>query len=254
MFGNDVDKPVFKFIGWMLLALLLIVCGGIIKLLFSAEPSRVVYDSRTLPGLYQDGSLAGYPQLYNPSVTRPDGSKAHPHGTPNNHFPWLAPGGVPADQQVATLKELELPASSKIKVWVERGTLPTNYIAPDRLYRWSFPVGTIARVRLFDGSREFARHVSTKQRDGLGIDCWDGEEQIVGELPRWYQSPANCTDCHSDIGKHARVLRPRDENYYHWLRGSDGRFSWHPFVPLDPRSMTSQPLRILDQPFVEFVK
>jgi len=225
------------------IAILLSLCG--------AEPTRIRYTSRTLTPLYQNGDLAGYPQQYNPSVTFADGRKAHPHGTPNNHAPWLSPGGVPESQQVASIKELEIPPGKQIKVWVTRGQLPANYLAANKLYTWTFPVGTVARVRLFDGQQEFARHVSNKVREGQGIDCWDGEEEIVGRVPSWYISPANCTDCHSDIGKHARVLRPRDENYYNWLRGADGRFSWHPFESIDPKAQSPQQLRVNTAGYIE---
>jgi hypothetical protein len=224
---------------------------AILLSLCSAEPTRIRYTSSTLPPVYQNGDLSGYPQRYNPSVTFADGRKAHPHGTPNNHSPWLMPGGVPESQQVASIKELELPAGQKVKVWITRGQLPANYVAGNTLYTWSFPVGTVARVRLFDGNQEFARHVSTKTRAGQGIECWDGEEEIVGKVPSWYASPANCTDCHSDIGKHARVLRPRDENYYNWLRGADGRFSWHPFEPIDSQGKVSQRLRVREAGYIQ---
>ena len=224
---------------------------AVLFLTLTGDPVRVTYTADTLVPLYQNGDLAGYPQLFNPSVTLVDGKKIHPHGSPNNHAPWLTPGGVPEAVKITSIKELELPANTRIKVQITNGRLPENYLASNKLYSWTFPVGTVARIRLFTAGQEFARHISTKVREGQGIDCWDGEEEVVGVLPDWYVSPSNCTDCHKDIGKHARVLRPNEQNYYNWLRGSDGRFSWHPFKTINPRAQTAQKLEVMKTEYVQ---
>ena len=220
------------------LALILV---GLCTIASGQEP--ITYNRDTLVPLFQTGQLTAYPQLFNPSRTN-----THPHGSPNNHFPWLHPGGVPEGQQVTTIKELTLPPDGKIRVRLIDGTPPPRYQTWTKLYSWTFPTGTVAKIRLFHEGREFAQHISTKTGDGHGIKMWDGEELIVGTPPKWYTSVDNCTKCHEDIGKHARVLRPRDEDYYYWLRGSDGRFSWHPFENIDPKRMTAAALQIRNDP------
>lgn len=190
----------------------------------------IKYDDNTLPQVYQTGSLEILPQMYNPSV-----NKIHPFGTPNSHHPWLRPGGIPR-AAYSTAKEIKLPPNTRIKVFRYEGTLPKNLTAPNKLYGWTYPVGTVATIKIYDGDgKEFAQHISTKVKDGNGISNWEGEEKVTGTLPSWYKSPSSCTKCHEDIGKHANVLKPNEKNYYNWLRGSDGRFSWHPFKRINER-------------------
>ena len=180
---------------------------------------------------FQDGAGKWLPQMRNPSIPGTD-----PFGQPNNHFPWLNPGGVAGNKRpdgFEVVKEYDIPEPGPKTYW-STGVLRKNYIAPNRLQKWTFPVGTVAKARLFDHGKEFAVHVSTKTREGHGIECWDGEEIIKGKVPPYYTSPNNCTDCHQDTGKHARVLFPNRQNYYYWVRGSDGRFSWWPNVGKSP--------------------
>lgn len=66
-----------------------LILVGLCTVASGQEP--FTYNSQTLTQMYQRGDLTAYPQLFNPS--RPN---THPFGSPNNHFPWLHPGGVPA--------------------------------------------------------------------------------------------------------------------------------------------------------------
>jgi len=228
---------------------------GALLLLISVNPeeTRIVYNAEVLPQFYQTGSESLNTQLYNPSTLNDRGVKSHPFGTPNSHFPWLHPGGVPEGRQVVTVKELILPPATTIDVRLTVGELPKNYSSPNKVYSWTFPVGTVAKVHLFGEHGEFGQHISTKVREGNGISAWDGEEVITGRVPSWYKAVNNCNTCHEDIGKHARVLRPKEENYYHWLRGGDGRFSWHPYeFSRNPKE--SSAIKLRNDPYIRLVK
>lgn len=215
----------------------------------SQEPISFSYTNDSLPQVYQVGFRSVYPLGYNPSTTLRNGTKIDPHGGPANHFPWLHPGGTPdgADgTQFWSTKELKLPSP----VVVRRATLESpDWYTPvsDQGYAWTYPVGTVATLKFFDKELgEFSHHVSTKVRAGNGIDCWEGEEIILtNRVPVWYNSPDNCTECHRDVGRHARILEPKRDNYYNWNRGSDGRFSWHPFNET-PRSGNRHRVTIRD--------
>lgn len=175
---------------------------------------------------YQVGDGTWRNPLSNPSPTRR-------FGQPNSHFPWLNPGGIPGDEirnDIGIIKEFEIP-DGKIKSWRGKGSLPPNLIEANDMWKWKFPVNTVARVRLFANGREFTQHVSTKVSDGVGIEHWHGEEIFVSDAPSWYKPPANCTDCHEDVGKHAGEVHPEFDNYYNRVRGGDGRFTLpHEFI------------------------
>lgn len=191
------------------------------------------YTEKSLPQVYQAGFRSVYPLGYNPSTTLKNGAKVDPDGGPANHFPWLHPGGSPealGTAQFWSIKELTVPSP----IIVEYAKLESpDWYTPmsERGYKWTYPVGTVAKLRFFDKELgEFSHHISTKVREGHGIESWEGEEILLTKrAPVWYNSPDNCTDCHQDVGRHARILEPKRENYYNWNRGSDGRFSWHPF-------------------------
>lgn len=173
---------------------------------------------------------------YNSSVTKADGSKSDPHGTPNNHEPWLNPGGVQGDVRPEGF-------SYKVHVSVPEGKglfrsiymiddaeVPPRYVTNQKEYRWEYHKGTVFTMTLMHEGVPFEIHRSEKVGDGVGIEEWEGSSEVVGRAPEYFKSPSNCIECHSDIGKHARVLFPSRENYYHRVRGSDGRFSLDPYT------------------------
>jgi len=218
-----------------------------------AQEISLGYTKESLFPVYQIGGYKVFPVGYNPSAPGTD-----PHGTPANHFPWLHPGGSPdgADEsQFWSVKELKLPSP----IVVRRSVMETPdwYTAmSDRGYSWTYPVGTVATLKFFDKELgEFSHHISTKVREGNGIDCWEGEEILLTKrVPVWYNSPDNCTDCHQDVGRHARSLEPKRHNYYFWNRGSDGRFSWHPFKDTDRTQRVGQRVEIRDSREIIFRK
>ena len=184
---------------------------------FAVEVHKITIADTTR--LVQDGRGNLRSQFYNPSPSEP-------FGQPNSHHPWLNPGGVPGNQKwlgVAKVISYEIPG--EIKSWNGRGYLPRNFGAPNRLKRFEFPVGTVAKVSLFNAGHKFTTHVSTKVKDGVGIGNWEGSEETFDPVPKWYHPPANCTDCHSDVAKHGQLVHPEKREYYGFVRGSDGRFT-----------------------------
>lgn len=178
-----------------------------------------------------DGTLdEGY---YNPSVSDRNGKKRHPFGQPNGHAPWLHPGGVLGDRrsELVVVRSVRWPAGKGPVIYKSKGELPENYTAPRDLWSWHFPAGTSFRVELFAGGGRFAVHEVEKSSDSPTVDAWEENHSTAGDYPTWYSPPADCRKCHESAGRHARILEPKTEDYYHWLRGSaDGRFSWHPFA------------------------
>ena len=141
------------------------------------ESINFSYTDRSISPVYQIGGFKVYPVGYNPSTPGTD-----PHGTPANHFPWLHPGGTPDgadDSKFYSVKELKLPSP----IIVRRTTMESpDWYTPisDQGYSWTYPVGTVATLKFFDKELgEFSHHISTKVREGNGIDCWDGEEKLL---------------------------------------------------------------------------
>jgi len=215
-------------------------------LLSQVPPDAVWYDERTMPPVYQNGRGGILAVDYNPSVfvNAVTGEKAHPFGTPSNHFPWRHVGGTPDRGPVpTTVKALWLPPGQRVRVWLHKSDWPSQPHSVE--WRWRFPVGTVRAVRLLrDDGIVFSEHVSTKVRPGDGISCWEGTERILATPPAWYRRPSNCVECHQDVAEHAERLRPKEKNYYNRLRGWDGVVSWHPFKDAHKADGGHMPARI----------
>lgn len=200
-----------------------------------------------LPRVVQTGRGAMVNGFHNPSVYVNPTTKAHPFGQPNNHFPWLHPGGVQGDRrrQLVTVYSICWPANGAgPKIFKSEEKPNPEGLTSHDLYTWTFPTGTKFKVELYGGSGLFAIHEVVKSSAGDTVNDWDENHVSLGEYPSWYQPPQDCQSCHSKAGKHASILEPKTKDYYWWLRGSkDGRFSWHPFVYDDLKDV-EQPTKI----------
>ena len=220
-----------------------------LALVLSAALASDVFDGEwhvyDLPRVTQRGDGTLDDGFRNPAVVE-NGKPRHPFGQPNSHFPWRHPGGVDGDRrsELVVVRSMRWPVGQGPTIYRVRGKLPADYIGPDKLWSWHFPVGTAFRVELHGGAGRFAVHEVVKVRPGPRVDTWAENHSMTGTAPAWYAPPEDCAKCHCDAMKHARVLEPKTENYYHWLRGSsDGRFSWHPFE-FDRDGESTQPAKI----------
>lgn len=175
--------------------------------------------------------------VYNPAVKF--------GGNPNLEPPWRVNGGMDRVPQMASEKKLLVPKGKFIEVWIEKqprsrtGSINIDY----RKYCWKYPVGTIVSETISSRGKPFMRRIRMKVRDGVGEQCWEGDEVNLGPIPKAVTPIGDCRKCHVDVGRDVSFLAGEflGRDWYGFVRGHDGIFS---FRPIDRRG------RLLKLPFL----
>lgn len=122
-----------------------------------------------------------------------------------------------------SVKGLDIPPGSKIKVWKEDTNVRAYSSVP--LTRWRFPEGTVAYdVLLDDEGKPF--EIRSQVKTAKGWKTIPGHKNPSRFPPGYVGLRQSCASCHDRTEELVTVpgriyLRPR------W--GGDGRFSWRPF-------------------------
>lgn len=215
---------------------------ALVALTAVGQPYTLTYDEHTLPQVWQNTNRVLFLADYNPAAR-----KTHDFGSPNAHSPWRHPGGTagqfPFEISLWMPAKIHGPYPAKDEQLRRHPAVP--HTAQEH-WQWTYPVGTTFTLRLYQDEAHkqsgdpFTAHVAAKTERG-----WEHEElPQEADAPAGYEAPADCRKCHEDVGKFAAEVGP-DQDYYGWVRGSDTRFSLHPFNADvgngAPLSFTAQP-------------
>lgn len=192
------------------------------------------YDQENMPAVYQREGLV-FHKIHNAAQNA------------NNESPWNRPAGTDQLEGVRSLKFLRLHKGKRIVYWAVNKKDKAGVADEHVTVVWAFPPGTIVgellideklglyeirtRTRLqHDWETKFFR--SNRDLNGkrlFEVDNLDGIKPIGhADIQR------SCLECHRDTGVDQSFLPGAARSQ--WIgkiRGSDGIFSWHPFVAPD---------------------
>lgn len=142
------------------------------------------------------------------------------NGGMRREFPWHHSGGLHNCDNITFKRVISVPKGK----WIE---LYNDYWYRDRVVKAEYPIGTIVAERMYYKGRWF----ETRSRTKLRSNYWEPAQYDSGWKPPGYEYVDNCSDCHSDAGKHSREVRP-DRDHWYGTGGLEehGPLRFHPWV------------------------
>lgn len=186
----------------------------------TADPRSYKYDSFNFRSVAEDDFGKLWAIGYNIAGRGNDRT-----GSPNNEHPWLHNGGTDNVKGLTVRRVLWIPPGEKIRLRTRRHRVRSIGLPYARTWG-DYPDRTLSVEYLLDDKGKLFEIRSRRRVQGK----WEAEQIEVGEPPKGYVSVDSCTDCHSDIGKHARQLDRRRE-WYTTVRGLEvgGPIAFHPW-------------------------
>jgi hypothetical protein len=139
------------------------------------------------------------------------------------HHPFIVSGGMQGLTGWRSAKGLDVPDGKKIAVWKENTDVRAFSLVPR--WRWKFPVGTVAYDVLSTDAGVFEIRTQTRAEDG-----WETKvtHRDADKAPAGYTGlNQSCASCHNRAGE---IVSVPGRIYLRERWGSDGRFSWRPYL------------------------
>lgn len=193
------------------------------------------YDAKSMPSLYQREGLI-FHKTHNTAQNA------------NNEKPWNRPAGTDEVDGVTSIKFMRLPRGKRVVYWGVNKSKKDAEPDPHITVVWAFPPGTIFGELLIDkelGLYEIRTRTRTKydwdskffrsNRETNGKRLFE-LDNLEAPTPKGHVNvQTSCAECHRDTGVDQSYLPGAlRSQWIGKIRGSDGIFSWHPFLAPKP--------------------